>query len=74
MAAALCALYKHGREPHVNDIRHELGMAEYVSVMVCPLHGVIHEKRCPGANPKPRPKRRDWRGLALTLTGILVNK
>lgn len=67
MGAALCAIYKHGREPHSNDIRRALGMAEYVSVAVCPLHGIVHEKRCPGAEPKPRKPTKSVRRKRLML-------
>src|SRR3989304_3984446 len=54
MAACLCAIYKHGREPHQADIRAALGLPITVPIAVCPRHGVVHVKRCPGAAPKPR--------------------
>ena len=25
-----------------------------IMITVCPLHGIVHEKRCPGAAPRPR--------------------
>ena len=42
MAACLCAIYKHGREPHQADIRAALGLPVTVAVAVCPLHGIVH--------------------------------
>ena len=75
MAVNLCAIYKHGREPHPNDIRRALGMAEYAPALVCAIHGVVHvSRRCPADNSKPRPKRRNWRGLALVLAGVVANR
>ena len=44
----------HGREPKAADIRAALGLPVTVPIAVCPLHGIVHEKRCPGAEPKPR--------------------
>ena len=49
----LCAVGK-GREPHKPSIRAALGLPVTVPVAVCSLHGIVHEKRCPGAEPKPR--------------------
>ena len=75
MAVNLCAIYKHGREPHPNDIRHVLGLSELAPAPVCPRHGVVHvSRRCPADNSKPRPKRRNWRGLCLTLAGLVANR
>ncbi len=73
MAAWLCAIYKHEREPHANDIRRALGMAEYAPALVCAIHGIVHvSKRCP-AERKPRAPRRQYKklaALALTLAGL----
>ena len=74
MAACLCAIYKHGREPKAADIRAALGLPVTMPVAVCPRHGVVHEKRCPGAEPRPRKPTKNarrkklihdtrWRGL-----------
>ena len=69
----LCAVFK-GREPHKASIRASLGLPVTVAIAVCPLHGVVHEKRCPGAEPRPRKPTKNarrkklihdtrWRGL-----------
>src|SRR3990167_5156467 len=38
-----------------------------VAVAVCPLHGVVHEKRCPGAESKPRKPTKNARRKRLVL-------
>jgi len=67
---------RKGIEPSLRNPgkRHALGLPVTVPIAVCPLHGIVHEKRCPGAEPKPRKPRRNWRGLALVLAGLLVNQ
>ena len=72
----LCAVFK-GREPHKATIRAALGLPVTVPVPVCPACGkppLAKHHVCPADNSKPRPKRRNWRGLALTLAGLLVNQ
>ena len=61
-----------GIEPQGAELRAVFGLPVTVAMPVCSLHGVVHEKRCPGAEPKPRAKRRNWRGLALVLSGVLA--
>ena len=70
----LCAVSK-GRDPRKPAIRAALGLPVLASVPICPKHGIVHvSRRCPPeAVPGPRPKRRDWRGLCLTLAGVLAN-
>ena len=64
----------HGRYPKDNDTCRALGLPFTVAMPVCPIHGFVHEKRCPGAEPKPRRPTRSarrkrlihderWRGL-----------
>ena len=60
--------------PKRADICAALGLPITIAVAVCPLHGVVHEKRCPGAESKPCKPRRNWRGLALVLAGLMVNQ
>ena len=43
-----------GIEPKAFYIRNRLLLPTTIPTPVCPLHGVVHEKRCPGAEPKPR--------------------
>jgi len=51
----LCRIYKdQNYEPRKPEILRALGLPITVMVAVCSLHGIIHEKRCPGAEPKPR--------------------
>src|SRR3990167_6831564 len=71
----LCAISKGKRKASDNVLR-KLGIDVLVTVAiaVCPLHGLVHEKRCPGAEPKPRKPTKNWRGLALVLAGVLVNQ
>ena len=65
-----------GEKRASNKLLHALGLPMRTApAPVCPRHGVVHvSRRCPADPGKPRPKRRDWRGLALTLAGVLVNQ
>jgi len=80
MAACLCAIYKHGREPKAADIRAALGLPVTVAVAVCGKCGqppLSKHHRCPGAEhgsagSPPRKPRRNWKGLALVLAGVLA--
>lgn len=40
----------HGREPKGTAIRLALGLPALQAVAICPTHGVVHLKRCPGRN------------------------
>lgn len=46
-AATLCAIAKHNRDPKSPAIRSALGLPAYASAPVCPVHGVVHQGRCP---------------------------
>lgn len=46
-AATLCAIAKHNRDPKSPNIRRALGLAAYANAEVCPVHGVVHQGRCP---------------------------
>ena len=62
-------------EPERPALRAALGLPVTAPAPVCPRHGVVHvSRRCPPDNSKPRPKRRNWRGLALTLAGLIVDR
>ena len=66
--------FANGIEPKRNDLRHALGLPVTAPAPVCPRHGVVHvSRRCPADNSKPRQKRRNWRGMALVLAGLIVN-
>lgn len=45
-AGTLCAIAK-GRDPKSPAIRAALGLPAYASAPVCPVHGVVHQGRCP---------------------------
>ena len=49
----LCAMAK-GREPVDIHIRAKLDLPAYVSTPVCPLCGIVHIKKCPHTNHKPK--------------------
>lgn len=55
-AATLCAIYKHGREPHGAGVRHALGLPDVAPAPVCPVHGKVHSHV-----HKPRPSYDEWR-------------
>lgn len=43
----LCTYAKTGKLPH--KWRRQLGLADYALAEVCPIHGVVHVRRCPGS-------------------------
>ena len=43
----LCTYAKTGKLPH--KWRRRLGLADYALAEVCPIHGVVHVRRCPGS-------------------------
>ena len=64
-----------GIEPKTFYIRNRLLLPNTAPAPVCPRPGVVHvSHRCPADNSKPRPKRRNWRGLCLTLAGLVANR
>ena len=73
----LCAVFK-GREPHKPAILRRLGLPVTVPVTVCVHCGkpplAKHHVFPVRASGKPRPKRRNWRGLALVLAGLIANR
>lgn len=48
-AGTLCAIAK-GRDPKSPAIRAALGLPAYQAAEVCPVHGVVHQGRCPRKN------------------------
>ena len=70
----LCRIYKDSTYiPHKPEIIKSLGLPITAPAPVCPKCGGVHvTKRCTANKPAPR-KRRDWRGLALLLAGLIVN-
>ena len=72
--------FANGIEPKRNDLRHAFGLPVTVPVVVCPDCGkppLSKRHRCTSngseQTSKPRPKRRNWRGLCLTLAGLIAN-
>lgn len=62
----------HGYEPKTPSIRAVLGLPITAPALVCAIHGVVHvSSRCP--SKRKTMKRKDWKGLSLTLAGILAN-
>ena len=66
----LCAVYK-GREPHKATIRTALGLPVLAEGRVCPIHHKVHDRLC--SAERKVTKRKDWKGLSLTLAGLLAN-
>ena len=74
--------FADGIEPSGKELREVFGLPVTVPVAVCRLHGVVHEKRCPGANPKPRRPSLRARRKALwrderwrsSCTGMRINR
>jgi hypothetical protein len=68
----------NGNKRASNRLLHALGLPmRTVAIAVCPDCGELplaKRHHCPARVPgKPRAKRRNWRGLALVLAGVLVN-
>lgn len=69
--------FARGIEPHDNQLRSALGLPARVEVACCPRCGkppLARHHRCAGEEPKPRKPRRNWRGLALVLAGVMINR
>lgn len=71
----------NSRKRASNRLLHALGLPMRTApAPVCPRHGVVHvSRRCPPdpaelVEGQPHPKRRNWKGLALLLAGIVANK
>jgi len=67
----------HGKRAS-NRLLHALGLPmRTVPVVVCPLCGeppLAKHHRCANAIPKLQRPRRNWKGLALLLTGLIANR
>ena len=66
----------NGHDPQKANLCHTLGLPVTVPVAVCEHCGKPPLSRrhvCADAPKKPRPKRRNWKGLALVLAGLVVN-
>lgn len=52
--STLRRIYKGQCIPKRHEVLRALHLPLIIPVAVCPLHGIVHEKRCPGESPKPR--------------------
>ena len=46
-----------GIYPKKESIREALGLPPLVSMSACPVHGIVHLKKCPQAHKNNRPRR-----------------
>jgi hypothetical protein len=71
-AGTLCAI-ANGRDPKKPGIRKSLGLPYYLPALACARCGQVHvSKRCLNSLKRQNAKKRDWRGLALMLSGLIA--
>ena len=52
--STLRRIYKGKYIPKRPETLRALHLPMTIAIAVCPIHHIVHEKRCPGAAPKPR--------------------